>query len=100
MRKFFGVIGLVLFVLALMLVAAAFADPQQTGIIITAGAVKLIWAVVAAAALFLLLRLRDRLVGVDFRVVAEGIAGDPKASAIYYGLSVLAVAYLLGELLS
>lgn len=56
---------------------------------------KLLWAVLACVAIFVLLRLRDRLIGVRFREVAARIAQDPLAAAIYYGAAVLGLSLLL-----
>lgn len=70
-----------------------------TGILTVSQSLKLLWALIACAAVFAVLRLRDRLIGVDFRDVAGRIKADPLAAALYYGLSVIGVCLLLGLLM-
>ena len=60
----------------------------------------LLFALIAFALVFLMLRLRDRLIGVNFSTVIEGITHDPQAAAIYYGASFIGACLLFGLVLS
>lgn len=57
---------------------------------------KLVWLFIMAGMVFGLLRLRDWMVGVDFKQVMGGIKNDAMAAAVYYGLSVLGVCLMFG----
>jgi hypothetical protein len=70
-----------------------------TEILTVSQSLKLMWALIACVAVFAVLRLRDRLIGVDFKAVARRIQANPLASALYYGLSVIGVCLLIGLLM-
>lgn len=68
---------------------------------ISSSLIKIIWAIIASMACFILLRIRDKLVGVNFRTEVIGkILTDAKAVAIYYGLTAFGIFLMFGLLLS
>lgn len=57
--------------------------------------IKMFYAVLALFVMWMVLRLRDRLTGVDFKEKFKGVADDPKAYAVYLGGTAIAVAELI-----
>lgn len=72
----------------------------MTDVILISTLLTIFKAMLGGAAIFLLLRLRDKMVGINFKSVIGGIKDDPTAAAIYYGLSVLGACILFGWILS
>lgn len=55
---------------------------------------------VAAIAVFVLLRVRDQVLGVKIHDVMDKIEGDANASALYFGFSVIGFCLLAGLVFS
>jgi hypothetical protein len=64
--------------------------------VITAAAFNLLYAMLAAVAVWLGLLYLDKSINVKFSETAAIIRQDPRATAIYYGARVIAVCLLFG----
>jgi uncharacterized membrane protein YjfL (UPF0719 family) len=58
-------------------------------------AVKIIMAVIGILALFITLRVFDKVADIKFKEVFDGIESDPRAAALYLGLRFLGVCIVL-----
>lgn len=65
-------------------------------VILTSSIITIAWCIFGIIIAFLLLRLRDKAIGLPFRDVFKTIAKDPLAAAIYYGLTAIAVFLYMG----
>ena len=59
--------------------------------------IKLFYALVALVCMYIVLRGRDKLIGLDFKENFKGIKDDPQALALYLGLTGIGVAIVISS---
>lgn len=60
---------------------------------------KFLWMIAGIVLLLIILRIFDKIAGVQFRKSFDTIEKDPVALALYFGLRFVAVCYVIGQIL-